>query len=157
VPLREDFSFDADAFLARMKSERPALVFIAYPNNPTGVLYPEEDILRVIGAAEGLVVLDEAYHVFAGRTFMQRLGEHPNLVVLRTLSKLGLAASAWAISPAGRNGSSSSTKCGRPTTSMSSLRRLRFSCWSGSRCSKSRRRASGRARDARRGLAGLPG
>jgi len=45
----------------------------------------------VIGAAEGLVVLDEAYHVFAGRTFMQRLGEHPNLVVLRTLSKLGLA------------------------------------------------------------------
>jgi len=91
APLREDFSFDADAFLARMKSERPALVFIAYPNNPTGVLYPEEDVLRVIRAAEGLVVLDEAYHVFAGRTFMQRLGEHPNLVVLRTLSKLGLA------------------------------------------------------------------
>src|SRR5437879_9424648 len=74
-----------------MKSERPALVFIAYPNNPTAVLYPEEDVLRVIRAAEGLVILDEAYHVFAGRTFMQRLGSHPNLVVLRTLSKLGLA------------------------------------------------------------------
>src|SRR5205814_404615 len=82
VPLREDFSFDAGAFLVRMKSERPELVFIAYPNNPTGVLYPEEDVLRVIRAAEGLVVLDEAYHVFAGRTFMQRLGEQPNLVVL---------------------------------------------------------------------------
>src|SRR5437867_12499928 len=91
VPLREDFSFDADAFIARMREEQPALVFLAYPNNPTGVLYPEEDVLRVIRAAEGLVVLDEAYHVFAGRTFMQRLGEHPNLVVLRTLSKLGLA------------------------------------------------------------------
>jgi histidinol-phosphate aminotransferase len=91
VPLREDFSFDADAFTTRMKSERPALVFIAYPNNPTGALYPEEDVLRVIRAAEGLVVLDEAYHVFAGKTFMQRLGEHPNLVVLRTVSKLGLA------------------------------------------------------------------
>ena len=91
VPLREDFSFDADAFIARMKSEPPAVVFIAYPNNPTGVLYPEEDVLRVIRAAEGLVVLDEAYHAFAGKTFMQRLGEHPNLVVLRTLSKLGLA------------------------------------------------------------------
>src|ERR1700716_3386708 len=91
VPWREDFSFDADAFIARMKSEPPALVFIAYPNNPTGALYAEEDVLRVIRAAQGLVVLDEAYHAFAGKTFMQRLGEHPNLVVLRTLSKVGLA------------------------------------------------------------------
>jgi len=91
VPLREDFSFDADAFVARMKAERPALVFIAYPNNPTGVLYPEEDILKVIRASDGLVVLDEAYHVFAGKTLMGRLSEFPNLLVLRTVSKLGLA------------------------------------------------------------------
>ncbi len=91
VPLREDFSFDADAFIARMNAERPALVFIAYPNNPTGALYGEEEVLRVIRAAQGLVVLDEAYHAFAGKTFMQRLPEHANLVVLRTLSKLGLA------------------------------------------------------------------
>ena len=41
VPLREDFSLDADAFIARMQAEKPALVFLAYPNNPTGVLYPE--------------------------------------------------------------------------------------------------------------------
>jgi histidinol-phosphate aminotransferase len=91
APLREDFSFDADAFIAGMKAERPALVFLAYPNNPTGVLYPEEDVLRVIRAAEGLVVIDEAYHVFAGRSFMPRLAEFPNLVVMRTVSKLGLA------------------------------------------------------------------
>ena len=91
VPLREDFSFDPDAFIARMRDERPALVFIAYPNNPTGVLYPEEDVLRVIRAAPGVVVVDEAYHVFAGRSFMPRLAELPNLVVLRTVSKLGLA------------------------------------------------------------------
>jgi len=91
VPLREDFSFDAEAFIARMKSSPPGLVFIAYPNNPTGALYAEEDVLRVILAAKGLVVLDEAYHAFAGKSFMQRLPEHPNLVVLRTLSKLGLA------------------------------------------------------------------
>jgi histidinol-phosphate aminotransferase len=91
VPLREDFSFDPDAFIARMQAEKPALVFIAYPNNPTGVLYPEEDVVKVIKACEGLVVLDEAYHVFAGRTFMPRLAEFPNLVVLRTVSKLGLA------------------------------------------------------------------
>jgi histidinol-phosphate aminotransferase len=91
VPLREDFSFDADAFVARMKTERPALVFLAYPNNPTGVLYPEEDVLKVIRAAEGLVVIDEAYHVFAGKSFMPRLTEFPNLVIIRTVSKLGLA------------------------------------------------------------------
>src|SRR5262245_35101321 len=53
VPLREDFSLDADAFIARMQAEKPALVFIAWPNNPTGVLYPEEDIAKVIRACKG--------------------------------------------------------------------------------------------------------
>jgi histidinol-phosphate aminotransferase len=91
VPLREDFSFDAGAFIARVREEKPALVFIAYPNNPTGVLYPEEDIVQVIKACDGLVVLDEAYHAFARKTFMGRLAEFPNLAVLRTVSKLGLA------------------------------------------------------------------
>ena len=91
VPLREDFSFDADAFIARMGKENPALVFIAYPNNPTGVLYPEEDLVRVIKACKGLVVLDEAYHVFAGKSFLPRLVDFDNLVVIRTVSKLGLA------------------------------------------------------------------
>ena len=91
VPLREDFSLDADAFIARMRAEKPALVFIAYPNNPTGVLYPEHDLIRILKAAPGLVVIDEAYHVFAGRSFMPRLAEFDNLVVIRTVSKLGLA------------------------------------------------------------------
>jgi histidinol-phosphate aminotransferase len=91
VPLAEDFSFDADAFIERMRAEQPALVFLAYPNNPTGVLYPEGDIVRVIEACPGLVVVDEAYHVFAGKSFMPRLPEFPNLLVLRTVSKLGLA------------------------------------------------------------------
>jgi histidinol-phosphate aminotransferase len=91
VPLREDFSFDADAFIERMEAERPALVFIAYPNNPTGVLYPEEDVAKVIRAAPGLVVIDEAYHVFAQKSFMPRLPEFDNLAVVRTVSKLGLA------------------------------------------------------------------
>jgi histidinol-phosphate aminotransferase len=91
VPLRDDFSLDAAAFIERMRAERPALVFIAYPNNPTGVLYRDEDVLAVLRAAEGVVVLDEAYHVFAQKSFMPRLAEFPNLVVLRTVSKLGLA------------------------------------------------------------------
>jgi len=91
VPLREDFSLDAAAFIARMKAERPALVFLAYPNNPTGVLYPEEDVVEVIKACKGLVVLDEAYHVFAGKSLMPRLPEFNNLIIIRTVSKLGLA------------------------------------------------------------------
>jgi len=91
VPLREDFSFDCAGFIARMQAERPALVFLAYPNNPTGVLYPQDEVVSVIRAAPGVVVIDEAYHVFAGRSLMPRLPEFPNLVVVRTVSKLGLA------------------------------------------------------------------
>jgi histidinol-phosphate aminotransferase len=91
VPLREDYSFDADAFIERMQAEKPALVFLAYPNNPTGVLYPEADVERVIRSAPGLVVIDEAYHVFARKSFMPRLPELANLAVVRTVSKLGLA------------------------------------------------------------------
>ena len=89
--LRKDFTLDRDAFVARVKAEQPALIFIAYPNNPTGVLYPEEDIVAVLRASQGLVVLDEAYHVFAKKSFLPRLAEFPNLVVMRTVSKLGLA------------------------------------------------------------------
>jgi histidinol-phosphate aminotransferase len=91
VPLREDFSLDREAFIARLAQVRPALVFLAYPNNPTGVLYPPADVEAIVRAAEGLVVVDEAYHAFAGASFLPRLAEFPNLVVLRTLSKVGLA------------------------------------------------------------------
>ena len=91
VPLRGDFSFDCDAFVAKLREVRPALVFLAYPNNPTGVLYAQSDVEAVIRAAEGLVVLDEAYHVYARKSFLPRLAEFPNLVVMRTVSKLGLA------------------------------------------------------------------
>ncbi len=91
VGLREDFSLDAPAFIQAMGEHQPALVYLAYPNNPTGVLYPEKDVLDIIRACKGLVVLDEAYHAFARKTFMPRLAEFPNLVVLRTVSKLGLA------------------------------------------------------------------
>jgi histidinol-phosphate aminotransferase len=89
--LREDYSLDREAFLAAMREHRPAVVYLAYPNNPTGVLYGEEDIVAILRAAPGLVVVDEAYHAFAQKTFMQRLPEFPNLLVLRTVSKLGLA------------------------------------------------------------------
>ena len=91
VPIRPDFSLDDAALSAAMREHRPAVLFIAYPNNPTGNLFDEAAMERVIREAPGLVVVDEAYQPFAGRTFMPRLAEFPNLVVVRTLSKLGLA------------------------------------------------------------------
>ena len=91
VPLREDFSLDLPALLQAMEAHRPAVIFLAYPNNPTGNLFGADELERVIEAAPGLVVIDEAYSPFTDHSFMARLGEHPNLVVMRTLSKLGLA------------------------------------------------------------------
>jgi histidinol-phosphate aminotransferase len=66
-------------------------VFIAYPNNPTGNLFDEAAMERVLRAAPGLVVVDEAYHAFAGRSYMSQVPGRSNLLVMRTLSKLGLA------------------------------------------------------------------
>ena len=91
VPLRPDFALDADAMVEAIARERPALVFIAWPNNPTGNLFPEGDLERILRAAPGLVVVDEAYHAFARASFLPRLAEFPNLVVLRTVSKIGMA------------------------------------------------------------------
>jgi histidinol-phosphate aminotransferase len=91
VSLREDFTLDVDALLATIEREQPKLVWIVYPNNPTGNLFPDADIERVIKAAPGLVVIDEAYEAFAGRSWLTRLDEFPNLVLMRTLSKIGLA------------------------------------------------------------------
>lgn len=91
VSVEKDFSLSADQVIAAMQEHRPAILFIAYPNNPTGNLFDEQVIQRIIEHAPGMVVIDEAYHVFAGRSFMSRLPEFPNLVVMRTLSKLGLA------------------------------------------------------------------
>ena len=91
VPLRPDFTLDAEAVLTAIAREQPALIFIAYPNNPTGNLFDIEDIERIVRAAPGLVVIDEAYHPFAQVSFADRLAEFPNAIVMRTLSKLGLA------------------------------------------------------------------
>jgi histidinol-phosphate aminotransferase len=91
VPLASGFSLDLPALLGAIRRERPALAFIAYPNNPTGNLFDEAALEQVIEAAPGLVVIDEAYHAFARRSFLPRLAAHRNLLVMRTLSKLGLA------------------------------------------------------------------
>ncbi len=91
VPLASDFSLDLDRFLAAMREHNPAVVFISYPNNPSGNLFSEKSISQVLVEAPGLVVLDEAYQAFAGATFMSRLSDFPNMIALRTVSKIGLA------------------------------------------------------------------
>lgn len=91
VPLNADFTIDTAAAVAAVEQHQPALIFIAYPNNPSGNLFDADAIERMIRAAPGLVIVDEAYHAFAGASFMPRLAEFPNLLVMRTVSKLGLA------------------------------------------------------------------
>lgn len=91
VPLDGQFRLDADAMVAAIERHRPAVVFIAYPNNPTGNLFDGHAVRRVVAAAPGLVVIDEAYHAFAGRSLMHCVEDSPNVLVMRTLSKLGLA------------------------------------------------------------------
>ena len=91
VPLNPDFSLDVNAMLVAIAEHQPAVIFIAYPNNPTGNLFDASGISRIIDAAPGLVIVDEAYHAFANVTFMDGLAQFPNLLLMRTLSKSGLA------------------------------------------------------------------
>lgn len=92
VPLRaDDFALDRGAMLAAIAKHDPALVMLAWPNNPSGNLFAEADVEAILDAAPGAVVIDEAYHAFAERSFLPRLDRHPNLIVMRTLSKLGMA------------------------------------------------------------------
>ena len=93
VPLKADLTLDLPAMLAAIAEHKPALVFLSYPNNPTGNLFAADDIVAIIKALDGfgLAIVDEAYEPFAQQTFMHRLPEFANLVVMRTVSKLGLA------------------------------------------------------------------
>ena len=91
VPLANDFALDTGATVESLQRHAPALAFLAYPNNPTGNLFATDALERVIRNAPGIVVIDEAYHPFAQTSFLPRLAEFPNLLVMRTLSKLGLA------------------------------------------------------------------
>ena len=92
VPLKPDFTLDVDAMLAAIAGHQPAIVYLAYPNNPTGTLFDDADIERIIAAANrSLIVIDEAYQPFAQRSWLPRADEFDNVVVMRTVSKLGLA------------------------------------------------------------------
>jgi histidinol-phosphate aminotransferase len=91
VPLTADFELDEAAMLAAIAEHQPALVYLAYPNNPTANLFDDDAMERIVAAAPGLVVIDEAYQPFAARDWLQRATRHSHVLVMRTLSKFGLA------------------------------------------------------------------
>ncbi len=98
VPLTPDFELDEAAMLTAIAQHRPAITFLAYPNNPTATLWDEGAMQRIIdaaGAQGGLVVVDEAYQPFASRTWLDRMRAEPqrnaHVLLMRTLSKFGLA------------------------------------------------------------------
>ncbi len=94
VPLTADFELDELAMLAAIEQHRPAITYIAYPNNPTANLWDDgciDRIVQAVGRQRGLVVFDEAYQPFAARSRLASLAQHEHVLVLRTLSKFGLA------------------------------------------------------------------
>jgi len=94
VPLTADFELDEAAMLAAIAREKPAIVYLAYPNNPTANRWDDaviERIVRAQGAQGGLVVMDEAYQPFAARSYLDRITAHQHVLLMRTLSKFGLA------------------------------------------------------------------
>lgn len=94
MPLNEEFDLDMDRILRAIRKERPKLIFLSSPNNPTGNCFSSEGILKIIESTSSLsiVVVDEAYQPFASKMgFLPLLRDYKNLVIMRTLSKIGLA------------------------------------------------------------------
>ena len=98
VPLTPDFDLDESAMLAAMREHKPAITYIAYPNNPTANLWSAENIRRLIAEAAGfggLVVMDEAYQPFSSQSWLDEIradsAANANVLLMRTLSKFGLA------------------------------------------------------------------
>lgn len=91
VPTTADFELDLPAMLAAVRDHQPAVIYLAYPNNPTANLWDDAAIDAIIAAAPGLVVIDEAYQPFAARDSLARLQRHEHVLLMRTMSKFGLA------------------------------------------------------------------
>jgi histidinol-phosphate aminotransferase len=87
VPLSRDLQFDLPALLEEIEEKQPDMTIICSPNNPTGCVISDEELVVLLKAARGLIVIDEAYHEFAGHSAVPLLGNYENLVVLRTFSK----------------------------------------------------------------------
>ena len=94
VPLTADFELDEAAMLAAIEEHRPSITYLAYPNNPTANLWNDdviEKIIEAVGQQGGLVVMDEAYQPFSSKSYIDRISRHTHVLLMRTLSKFGLA------------------------------------------------------------------
>ncbi|MGA1206980.1 MAG: histidinol-phosphate transaminase [Gammaproteobacteria bacterium] len=91
LPLDAQCQIDRAQWLSRLAETTPGVIFIPQPNNPTGNLFREDDLRAVIESTSALVVIDEAYTAFSDREHLAWATEYPNVVVMRTLSKVGLA------------------------------------------------------------------
>ena len=94
VPLTADFELDEAAMLAAIGEHKPAITYLAYPNNPSANLWDDgtiENIINAVGEQGGLVVMDEAYQPFASKSYINRITQHGHVLLMRTLSKFGLA------------------------------------------------------------------
>ena len=103
LPLTADFQINFDGWLRLFSVRRPKVIFISYPNNPTGNLFDPDRIRRLIEGCFSIVVVDEAYFSFSGESFIDKINELPNLAVLRTLSKVGMAGLRLGVMAAGRD------------------------------------------------------
>jgi histidinol-phosphate aminotransferase len=98
VPLTVDFELDVAAMVQAITEKQPAIVYLAYPNNPTANLWDEADMAQVVAAAKAagsIVAIDEAYQPFSSRTYLDVIRANPSdnshVLLMRTLSKFGLA------------------------------------------------------------------
>jgi len=94
VPLTADFELDVPAMLEAIRAHQPAITYLAYPNNPTANLWDDvaiERIIQAVGEVGGLVVMDEAYQPFSSRSYIDRVARHNHVLLMRTMSKFGLA------------------------------------------------------------------
>ncbi|HUU50193.1 MAG TPA: histidinol-phosphate transaminase [Nitrospinota bacterium] len=91
VPLNDKWDLDLDTIKKYLKEEHPRTTFLSFPNNPTGNCFSIDKVLEVIDLSDGIVVLDEAYYDFSQKTFIRYLKDFKNLIILRSLSKIGLA------------------------------------------------------------------
>jgi len=88
VPLKSDFSLDTDKIIYIAEKKRPKVIFICSPNNPSANIYEEKDIERILSSVGSLVIVDEAYIDFSSKpSWVERLDEFKNLIVLQTFSK----------------------------------------------------------------------
>jgi len=91
VPLGRDFDLDADLMIEKAKERKAKIIFLACPNNPTGNRFADDAIRKILDNTNAAIVLDEAYYSFSGKTYLPLLKKYPNMIILRTLSKIGFA------------------------------------------------------------------